>query len=190
MTLRNSLLSFLLIIAMGLSAWSILVSKTTKPAKITADTNVPDAFMEDVTTIIMNKQGTPSLKIETPKMTHYTNNDTTYIEQPKVTIYRRSPNPWFINSDNATAMQGVSQILFSNNVVIHHSGDKENPTTTMQTNTLTVFPDKQTAQTDQAVTINQPDTIVHAVGMLANMNDGTVKLLSQAKGEYAPTSHG
>ena len=58
----------------------------------------------------------------------------------------------------------------------------------MKTASLTVFPDKQQASTDNAIVITQPDTVIHAVGMLADLNEGTVKLLSQAKGDYVPSS--
>lgn len=184
---RHSTLSFLLILAIALSAWSILISH---PAKLDTGkrSNQPDAYMEDVVATIMNKEGNPSLKIESPKMTHFVDGDTTYIISPHVTVYRKSPQPWFINSDSAEATKGIEQIVFSNNVVIHHPSDIDDPNTTMETASLTIFPDKQQAKTDDAITITQPDTTMHAIGMLANLNDGTVQLLSQAKGDYVPSS--
>lgn len=186
MTLRNYLVSLLLIISIGLSAWSILSTNTSRSTHSPEDTSLPDAYMEDVVAIVMNKFGTPSIKLSTPKMVHYANNDRTDIQKPLVTIYRKSPNPWDISADFAEASQGVSQINFQKNVVIKHIADKDDPATTMQTTALTVFPNNQSAQTDQPVTITQPDTTIQATGMQANMNEGTVKLLSQAKGEYVP----
>lgn len=188
MTLRNTMISLLLVTAISLSSWSILTSKVSKPDIIPEANNPPDAFMEDVVATIMNKEGTPSFKVTTPKMIHYASNDSTDIQKPNVIIFRQSPNPWHIKSDYAKATQGISQILFWSHVIIQHEADKENPTTTMQTDALTVYPEKQTARTDLAITITQPDAIVHATGMLADMNDGTVKLLSKAQGEYVPIS--
>ncbi len=184
---RYTVVSFLFCLAFVLSAWSILLSKQLTPQN-THHSDEPDAYMENVVALIMNKQGSPSLKIEAPKMTHYPEEDTTYINYPHVTVYRQSPEPWYINSDHAEASYGTEQIVFSDNVIIHHPPDVENPDTTMKTNSLTVFPDKKQASTENAVIITQPDTIIHAVGMLADLNDGTVKLLSEAKGDYVPTS--
>jgi lipopolysaccharide export system protein LptC len=82
----------------------------------------------------------------------------------------------------------MEKIKFSQHVVIHHPGDVVNAMTTLQTDSLTVFPDKQQAKTDAAITITQPDAIVHAVGMLANLELGTIKLLTATRGEYVPTS--
>lgn len=184
---KNSTISLLFLIAFVLSAWSILLSKQLQPTTH-EHPNEPDAYMENIVAIIMNKQGSPSLKIEAPKMTHYAENDTTYINSPHVTVYRQSPEPWYINSDHAEAFNGTDEILFSDNVIIHHPSDIANPNTTMKTASLTVFPDKQQASTNNAVIITQPDTTIHAVGMLADLNNGTVKLLSQAKGDYVPAS--
>lgn len=187
LSLKNSAISFLIILTLGLSCWSIFISKHSETTF--ADTaHRPDAFMENVVATIINKEGNLTLKVEAPKMVHYTDNDTTDIETPHITMYRQSPEPWHINSNYAKATQGLDQIYFWDNVVIHHMSDIANPTTTMTTTTLTVFPDKQIAQTNDNVTLIQPDTTIHGLGMLANLNDGTVQLLSQARGEYVPSA--
>ncbi|MBV8802095.1 MAG: LPS export ABC transporter periplasmic protein LptC [Gammaproteobacteria bacterium] len=186
-TLKNSLIGLLLILSIGLSSWSILIGKKSQALAPTNSSTEPDAYMEEVIAIILNKQGAPSMKIETPKMVHYAENDVTDISKPHITVYRQSPEPWYINSTFAKAKDGIDQILFWDNVIIHHAEDSANPTTTMTTTSLTVFPNQQLAKTDQSITVTQPNATLHAVGMLANMNDGTVKLLSNARGEYVPS---
>lgn len=184
-SLRNVLIGLLLLAAIILSAWSIFLSThPTFPSK--KNSNEPDAFMENVVAVIMNKQGMPALKVFTPQMVHYFQNDATTITKPHVIVYRDSPEPWHINSDYAVAYKGTTQINFQNHVVINHLADVSNPKTVLQTSSITVFPDQQLATTRQPVVIEQPDTIVHGVGLLANLNDGTVKLLSAAEGQYAP----
>jgi lipopolysaccharide export system protein LptC len=187
LTSKNVAITFLLILATAFSAWSIILSH---PAKYNPQTDPKqiDSFMENVQAITYNKQGVASLKITTPKMVHYPENNTTYITTPRVVIYRQSPQPWFVDSDYAKATNGMDTIQFWSNVNIHHLADLENPNTSLRTNTLTIFPDQQIAQTDEAVTFVQPDTTVHAIGMLANLDVGTVKLLSNTQGEYDPSS--
>lgn len=147
----------------------------------------PDAMMEGVIATIINKEGAPALKIETPKMVHYLREDTTNITSPHITVYRDSPKPWHIHSDSATATKGINQIIFHDHVVINHDHDTENPSTLIKTTVLTVFPNKKVAETNDPIILVQPDTIIHAVGMFADLNDGTVKLLSNARGEYVPS---
>ena len=185
LSLKNVIISFLMLFTISLSLWSVFGSK--HPTLLSVDaTHRPDAFMENVVALIIDKEGNPSLKVESPKMVHYADNDTTDIDTPLITLYRQSPEPWYINSHFAKATQGLDKIYFWDNVVIHHLNDSANPATTMTTTTLTVFPDKQIAQTDDNVTVVQPSTTIHGLGMQANLNEGTIQLLSQARGEYVP----
>jgi len=181
------MLGLLLILVLGLSSWSMLMTQQSHSTLFADANHRPDAFMEDVVAIIINKQGNPSLKIEAPKMVHYADNDTTDIITPHVMLYRQSPEPWHINSHYAKATEGLTQVFFWDNVIIHHLSDIANPTTEMTTATLTVFPEQQIAKTNDRITLIQPNTIVHGMGMLTNLNDGTIQLLSEARGEYVPS---
>jgi lipopolysaccharide export system protein LptC len=184
---KNIGITALIIIAISLSSWSILLSKTLHRVTALPSPYEVDSFMQDVVAIIFNQEGNPTLSLITPKMLHFAANNTTKITTPHVTIFRESPKPWYIDSDLAIANEGINEILFVNNVSIHHPADSDNPNTSMQTDSLTVFPKTKTAQTDKPVLFMQPETTIHAIGMLANLATGTIKLLSQAKGEYAPT---
>jgi lipopolysaccharide export system protein LptC len=184
---KNAILSLLIILAVGLSAWSIIISPA-KTMALAQDPKIADSFMEEVVAIVFNKIGNPSLKLVTPKMIHYPENDKTDILTPHVTVFRQSPEPWYIDSDYAKTNNGISEILFWSHVNIHHLADKENPQTSLLTDSLTIYPDQQLASTNQAVTFLQPDTTVHAVGMLANLEAGTIKLISQTQGEYVPST--
>jgi lipopolysaccharide export system protein LptC len=186
LTLKNSLISLLLILSICLSSWSIMKTKRLHKTIVSDAIDQPDAIMEGVVATIINKEGSPALKIETPKMTHFVKNDTTDISTPHITVYRDSPEPWHIHSDSAQATQGVNQIVFRDHVTINHNNDTANPKTLIKTTVLTVFPNKKTAETHDPIMLVQPDTVIHAVGMLADLNDGTVKLLSSTRGEYVP----
>lgn len=147
---------------------------------------LPDAIMEDVVTVIYDKQGKPRLKIATPRMVHYLENDATNLTTPEVTLYRKSPQPWRITSQYAKATDGTNKVDFWENVIIQHTGDHNSPTTLIKTPTLTVHPERQTAQTNDAITLIQPSIVVKSIGMFADMDSGNIKLLSEAIGEYVP----
>lgn len=151
-----------------------------------AASQLPDAYMEEVHTTVLNKDGNPSLKIDSPKMTHFANNDTTDLTDPTLTLFHEGPQPWLITSKTATATHGIDDIHFSQDVIIRHPGDKTNPLTLIKTATLTVHTPSQTADTTDLITLEQPSLSVKAIGMHADLNAGDVKLLSQARGEYAP----
>jgi len=188
LTLKNTTISLLTLCALGLSVWSIMLANPPHTNISQDDPKKPDSFMQDVVATFYNKDGTPSLKLVTPKMIHYPENNMMHIVTPRVTVFRNSPQPWYIDSDYANAKNGIDEILFWSNVHIHHPSDIENPATSLHTASLTIFPTQKIASTNDPVTFIQPDTTVHAIGMQANFDLGTIKLLSQAKGEYAPKS--
>lgn len=147
---------------------------------------LPDAIMENVVSVIYDKLGKPRLKIATPRMVHYIENDVTNLTTPEVTLYRKSPQPWRITAHYAKATDGTDNVDFWDNVIIQHNGDLHAPTTLIKTPTLTVHPDSQTAQTNDPIMLIQPNIVVKSVGMFADMDNGNIKLLSEAIGEYVP----
>ncbi len=68
--------------------------------------------MDQVVAIILNKSGTPSLKISAPSMVHYADNDSTHITTPNVTIYRNSPEPWHVNAKQQPHWMACSKLSF------------------------------------------------------------------------------
>jgi lipopolysaccharide export system protein LptC len=188
MTYKNIFISFLMMVTMGLAAWTALLSL--RPQKISThqNTSLPDAFMEDVISIVMDKEGNPKMQIITPKMIHFVENDTTHLTTPKLTLYRKSPIPWQVTSKFAKATQGTEKVNFWDDVLIRHPGDNNNPATVIKTPTLTIHPNKNIAETNDFITLIQPNLEVNATGMRADMNTGDIKLMSRARGAYVPNS--
>lgn len=187
MTYRRTLIS--LLITLGVTT-AVFLTLSHYPATNSKknDATLPDGYMEGVNAVILDKVGKVSMKIVTPKMVHYAEDDKTNFTEPQLTVYHQSPNPWFITSKIATATQGIDNVVFKQDVTIHHPADFNNPATVIKTTTLTVHPNDSTAETTELITMIQPNSIMKAVGMFADMNSGNIKLLSQAKGEYAPDS--
>lgn len=188
MTYKNTLISFIIIAIVGLAAWTTII--TYRPHSLAAlkSEPAPDAIMEDVVALIIDKTGKPSMKVITPRLIHYTESDTTHLTTPQLVLYRKSPQPWYVSSRFAKATQGIENVNFWENVTIHHAADNNNPATLIKTTTLTVHPNQKTAETQDFITLIQPNMVVKATGMHADMNTGNIKLLSKARGEYVPSS--
>lgn len=190
MTYKGSMTSVVIIAAISFAAWLTLLSIWPQNSVIgTTAIEQPDAYMEDVNAVFMDKFGKPKLKIATPKLTHFQTNDTTNFDSPQLTIYRKSPAPWYVSSHYAKATHGIDNVDFREDVTIHHPGDQHMPATIIKAPTLIVHPNNETAETNEPIELIQPNLVVKAVGMRANMNSGAIKLLSQAKGEYVPDIH-
>lgn len=189
LSLTTLILTPLLLAAILVSLWSFLLSsQTSKTPRPHSSTQQPDAWMENVSALILNELGKPVLRIETPRMTHYPEDDTTRLVQPRVVYYRDSPEPWHVNAETATATHGIHSILFRNHVFVRHSADLANPDILLQTESLSIFPDRKEANTADAVKITQPNATIYAVGMSANLNTGIIHLLSDTRSEYVPAA--
>lgn len=147
---------------------------------------LPDAYLENVTARFMDAQGRLHVKMETPQMLHYATDDITQLTQPAITFYRKSPQPWYITAQHATAIHGMKLVQFSDDVIIHRAADGSNPATLIKTPRLLVHPKEHVAETTEAITMLQPGLKVSATGMYADMSNGNIKLLSQSRGEYVP----
>ena len=119
-------------------------------------------------------------------MLHFPENDLTEITQPHLKIYRNSREPWYVTAKRAQALQGMKEIHFWDDVNIQHAPDEKTPETTITTPSLTIFPNQQTAETADEITLMQPNLVVKALGMHADMVSGEIKLLANSRGEYVP----
>ncbi len=182
----NTVISSLFIAAIAVLAWTFFLSQNSVVPQSTRDDHQPDSFMQDVHAIVMDKFGRPSLKIVTPQMIHFAQNDTSVLTTPILTLYRNSPEPWYITSNIAYVTNSANNVEFKQNVLIQHAADNAHPATVIKTDTLMVHPNQKTADTADAITLMQPDAVVVGIGMHADLNTGDIHLLTRARGEYVP----
>ena len=188
MVYKHKLLSITTLALAGLLTF-VMASAFHVDNKISAPlSDLPDAFMEDVVALVFDLQGKPKMKIVAPKMVHFAKKDTTQLTTPQLTLYRKSPIPWYITSKYAEATEGADHVNFWEDVMVQHAADQHNPATVIKTSTLTVLPNAETAETNEAITMIQPNIVIKGVGMRADMNSGDIQLLSQTRGEYVPNS--
>lgn len=187
MRYKNTFISFSLMLILGFAMWMTMTSHHHHTDNATTTAQLPDGYMEGVVAFIYDKQGKPSMKVITPKLIHYAEGDTSHLTSPNLTLYRKSPQPWYITANFAKSTLGAENVDFWDDVNIQHAGDITSPATVIKTTKLTVHPNKKIAETEDLITMIQPNLVVKATGMHADMNTGDIKLLSEARGEYAPS---
>lgn len=185
---RTLYLSALLVVALAFSAWLIqeINSDATSTAHNLSDT--PDSFMLKAIYTRTNEQGNLENQIYASKMTHYSQDDVSKFTDPQIIIFTQDRKPWNITAQQGVSLHGITQVTLQNNVKVHQSAGPNNQELTLTTSSLTIFPQQQTAQTDQPVKIIQPGTVINSVGLKADMKKGEVDLLSKARGVYETTT--
>jgi lipopolysaccharide export system protein LptC len=185
---QKSIWGIITLLGIMLSIWTTMLALHEDNESPNTTSSSADAFMQNVSAVFLDKEGKPSLKINTPEMIHYEKEDATLLTTPEITLYRKSPNPWYITAQYGKATAGIENVTFWQNVVLHHAADDHNPATVIKTATLTFHPHQKTAETTDPIVMEQPNLIVKSVGMLADMKTGNIKLLSHTQGEYVPNS--
>lgn len=187
MTYKSTFLTAFIISLILFGLWTTLLF--TQPTLLSNDVlaSLPDGTMEDAFAIVIDKQGHPKMKISTPRMVHYAEQDTSNLTTPHFVFYRQSPEPWHVTSKHAKAVHGADDVYLWDNVVVRHPGDKRQPSTLIKTEKLTVHTAKETAETEELITMIRPNFIIRGIGMFADMTKGDIHLFSNVRGEYVPT---
>lgn len=156
--------------------------KTSQPAAAV------DAFAIGVEGVQFNPLGQKRAEMQTPKLLHFTDQDSSILTTPYLVLYSQNNKaPWIISSQTGKTFNGTRKIDLIDNVVIHQPSGAENTDTVITTSLLHVFPKNQLANTDQLVTLVQSGVKITSKGMNAYLDQKRVTLLSQARGLYDPT---
>lgn len=176
-------LFFLLLVLGSLFLWYISGIDRSKNAH---EDNNYDAFAIDVSLTKFSHDGKKQYELFSPRLNHYKQNNETYAMLPKLYLYTPEQESWLITAQYALATQGKKMISFVENVDVSGSGTANHKNTQLLTEKMTYIPEKNSAETAEAVTIVQPGSIIHAVGMEVNFNTGKINLLSKINGAYHP----
>jgi len=156
------------------------------------DTNLPESYAQNVSIIRYDATGALASTMFTPRAVHYTNDNSTQFFKPRIILFDKTQEPWQISAERGTTHQGFDVIDLQNNVYLHQPAGKQNNDITIASNLLTLNNTKQTAYTNQPVTMTEKANTtnnvitVKSVGVYAEQKTGVVKLLSHAQGLFLP----
>ena len=176
---------FLLPMLVGIVLISVWFIHPLQSEKSHTTDTPPDTIMEGVTTFVFNASGHPQMKMTTPKIIHYAENNTSYLEKPIITLFHETGNPWSIHSQYAK-MLGLDEVVFWDDVSIDHKADQASPNTTIKAPQLTVYPKTQQAETNSRIMMMQPNLMITSIGMIADLKQDHIQLLSQTEAIYLP----
>ena len=153
----------------------------------------PLTFMTQVETREFDEQGKLQQVISTPRITQYQvdpdkpgNQDYTLIEQPRIRLHQNEkPNPWFLSAKLGHRQANQDELRLINDVHLEQQ-TQDQGLVTIDTSELWIYPGKQVATTDKAVTMHGTAIQVNAVGMDAQLLQDTIQLKSQVRATYEP----
>jgi len=143
----------------------------------------PDSFVVDSFYRTWDKQGNLELKLTSPRIEQFEENNRAILEQPKARVYGEPDSPpWIIEADQGSLRQTKGLLYLTGDVVVtQRSEDSE---VTLTTEALTLNNRENTVYTDQPVTITEPFGVTQATGMKAWVDQRILELNSRVEGQY------
>ncbi|MHA6492595.1 LPS export ABC transporter periplasmic protein LptC [Pseudomonas borbori] len=185
--LRKFLTPLCFLIAAALLAavgyWNISPdSFADKPVKAGVD-NPIDFYVINARTVQYQEDGKLHHQMTASKLEHVKASDVTLLTSPNMHLYRGTELPWKIRSEHGEVAPKGTEVELIDKVRVERTDAKGRPTI-LTTSRLTVFPEKEYAQTKQAVRIDAANGVTTAQGMKAYLNDGRMLLLSNVRGQH------
>lgn len=182
------LFALILAAAAALSWW--LVQRQQEPAALATEPSGPrvvDYYVTALDVTRMTATGEPAHRLRAAGLRHFTDDDTTELTQPHLTVHQAAAPPWEVDAQRALMSADGSLLLLSGDVLIERAADADNRAMRIITRNLRVQPRQDYAETDEKVRVESEADWLDAVGMQAWLRPPSrLKFLSQVKGYYVP----
>jgi len=154
-------------------------------AEIEQPANIPDFIVTDLYIIGFNIQGDYDYTLRSVLAQHYASDNHTDFKDPIGFSFSPTAPPWKITADFGQANSGYTQVHLWEHVVMHQPEGRNNNSSTLLTDDMMIYTKTKEAKTNAFVTAKQPGIIITSQGVYANLANGKVVLLKQARAIYS-----
>ncbi|MEG7362013.1 LPS export ABC transporter periplasmic protein LptC [Pseudomonas citronellolis] len=183
-TLRQKLLLALiavLLVALGYY-WNVRLDFNER--QVAPSNDAIDFYAANAHSLQYREDGSLAYEMTADRLEHMKATDVTNVTTPDLLFFREGePQPWHVQSVRAEVGPEGKQVELIDNVRVQRT-DAQNRTLLLTTTRMTVFPDKDYAETSQPVKITEPQGVTTAVGMKAYLKDSRMTLLSNVRGQH------
>jgi lipopolysaccharide export system protein LptC len=143
--------------------------------------NDPDLYMLNASINQFDESGELQHTIGAQRFTHFPLTDLTTMKSPTMSLASEAPTPWQITAKEGRILPASRYreeiVELWNNVLAEKSRDN-NDFINIQTNSLTVYPEREYAETDEKVYIDSQTGRTSAAGMKAYLDTGRFMFFS------------
>jgi lipopolysaccharide export system protein LptC len=185
----NTLFSLVLVAGLaGLTMWLEHIVQAPARSSPNALEHDPDFIVEQFTATSHDKAGRPESRLTARRMTHYPDDDTTELEEPRLVQFRAPGPPVRISAERGTVTKDGEEVRLYGNVLVVRDGTKGRPELRMETTYLQVFPKQDVARTPEAVVITEGDSRLSGVGLDYNTRTRVLELKARVNGTFVRAS--
>ena len=179
-------LGLMLLVAAMLSGWSAWKQRdAAEPEAAISDR--ADYLMRDFEIISLDDKGQESMTLRAPEMQRDPKDETFTITTPLFLLPDKEGHHWEMRANSGWVSPKGDELRLTGDVKGTSPKQGAVPST-FDTQRLNVFPRKNLASTDAAVTITRPGSILSGVGFETNTKTRQYTFKSQGKTRYEPNS--
>ena len=142
-----------------------------------------DFFIENARSRQFQTDGSLRHELVAERLEHMQDTDISLLYQPDLLIHRGAEQPWRVRSQRGEVAPQGTQVELIDEVRIEQTVLPDR-FSRLITSRLTVFPEREYAETGQPVRIENADGVTTATGMQAYVKEGRVLLLSNVRGQH------
>ncbi|GAB1262239.1 LPS export ABC transporter periplasmic protein LptC [Aurantivibrio plasticivorans] len=155
----------------------------------------PTFFISGIETLQFDDSGKLAHKFEASEAQHFQANlnkpspkDFTAIQNPRFYFYKADATPWHLSAEQGRATENGEKLELSTNVNAWQS--LEDGETRITAPSISLYPNRQLAESDKTVIIRYPRAVYSGLGMEVDFKQQVFTLLSKVKGKHEPPTHG
>jgi lipopolysaccharide export system protein LptC len=181
---RNLVIGAVLVVLVGSSWW--LIEQSRPKAVVTENReHIADYFLEGLSAIQMDVDGIPAQRLTAQRMTHYPDDDSTELTQPRLTMYDEDKPPWRIKAKTGWVSGDGEVVLLQGEVSIDRSAVPGVKPIHIDTRDLRVQPRENYVETDADIHIKSDRSRLQAKGMQGWFSKPIrLKLLANVRGYH------
>lgn len=177
----------LLLLAM-LAAVTFWLDRVVQPPAPATEPNTtePDYIVDGLSAMRMDRDGRIKHTLKAEKMTHYPENDTTLLVEPRFVTYGERHAPVAVTAKHARMSGNGENVYFEDDVRVVRAQEGNRPELVLETSFLHVIPEANIAKTDRPVTIRDTTAVVTASGLELNSETRVLNLQGRVRGTFNP----
>lgn len=181
---RNTLLiAVATAILASVGYWNLRKEQLMGSGELAATDNSIDFYAENARSIQFQPDGKLQYRFSAERLEHVQSSDVTLLTRPDLLLHRGSEHPWHVQSARGEVSPGGTQVELIDQVRVART-DAKGRQTTLSSSRMTVFPEREYAETAEAVRIEAANGVTTATGMQAYFNDGRMLLKSNVRGQH------
>jgi len=174
--------SLIMLVFLTLIFIEYLLSNALNHNILDKNSTVSNHFLNDFVMTETDKNGLLYWTLNGIRLEKFPNNARSEVWKPEMKIQSKKTEFWTITAEHALDPDSFFKTIYlTGNVVFDKFDNNNNIEAQIKTSTAIIYPNKEIIETEKFATIVTPDSTTTGEGVIADIKNGYIKILSKAK---------